>query len=217
MEINFKKYEPIITKVEVNKLEKILDYRYFLKEKEFNKILEEIPKKDIDIKKLEKFLYNLRYIKDENEISSWIYKIKIKSASHKSENLIYCYYWIYLKYYKSNNMESIYNSITKLGKNTFRYMDLKKQDNGFVKSFQKLFYQGKNISFFVFLYEELLKRISLGNFNFFEEYLIDYNSDLGKDLIEKILKENNLKIKNEEIKKNKEFLEELFQKNNKNI
>lgn len=217
MEINFKKYKPIIAEVEVNKLEKILDYKYFLREKEFKKILEEIPQKDIDIKELEKFLYNLRYIKDENEISSWIYKIKIKPLSSKSKDLIYCYYWIYLKYYKSNNMEAIYNSITKLGKNTYKYMDLKKQDNNFVKSFQKLFYQGKNISFFIFLYEELLKRISLGNFYFFEEYLIDYNSDLGKDLIKKVLEENNLKIKNEEIKKNKEFLEELFQKINKNI
>lgn len=207
MEINFNKYKPVVINIEVNKLEKVLNYKYFLKKAEFNKILEIIPKKDLTIENLKYFLYNLEYI-HEDEVSSWIYKIKIKSSEKKSKDIIYCYYWTYIKYYKNKNMENIYNAITKLGKNTFKYMDLQNEKNKFTENFQKLFHQGKNISFFNFLYEEFKKEIILHNFTFFEEYFIRHNSTLAKDLIKKYMKkELNENIQNKKIKENFEVFE----------
>lgn len=213
MNINFNKYKPIILKIEINKMEKICDYKYFISKQEFEKILDEILKKDISIDKLKYFLFNLKYLKNK-EISTWIYKIKIRRPNKKIEGLEYCYYWVYLKYYKSDNMENIYNSITKLGKNTFQYMSLPKERDNFIASFQKLFHQGNNMSFLNFLYDEFKKRLSLNNFTFFEEYIIDYNNTLGKDLIKRYIRET-LKegIKDNKIKNNLLLLEERIKDN----
>ncbi|MBM6876141.1 hypothetical protein [Fusobacterium mortiferum] len=212
MEINFGKYRPIVLKTEVNKLEKILYHRYFLTKIEFDKILIEIPKKDIDIEKMKSFLYNLDYLEKDDEISTWIYKIKVKSSSRKVDGLEYCFYNIFLKYYGNENMENIYNAITNLGKNTFKYMNIPK--NNFTISFQKLFHQGKNVSFINFLYEELRKRAYSERFDFFEEYFINYNSDLGKDLLNRFIgdtlkKEN--KIDNK-LKNNLEIFKNILEK-----
>lgn len=210
MEINFGKYRPMVLKTEVNKLEKILCHKCFLPKVEFDKILIEIPKKDIDIEKMKSFLYNLDYLEKEEEISTWIHKIKVKSSSKKVDDLEYCFYNIFLIYYGVENMDSIYNAITKLGKNTFKYMNIPK-DN-FTRSFQKLFHQGKNISFFNFLYEEFKKRVMTEKFNFFEEYLINYNSELGKDLITKYVNEISKKenIVDKKLKNNLEIFKEII-------
>lgn len=213
MEINFNKYRPILLKTEVNKLNKFSDYKYFITKDKFQEILIEIPKKDIDIEKLKYFLFNLGYLENEEEISSWIYKVKVKNSNKKIEDLEYCYYYLYLKYYKNKNMDNIYNSITKLGKATFKYMSFPKEGDNFIISFQKIFHQGKNTSFFNFLYEELKKRLTLEKFNFFEEYFINYNSELGRDLILKYLNENTQeKVKDKKIEANLQFLKDIIKK-----
>lgn len=215
MEINFSRYRPSIINIELNRMEKFVVYKYFLKKEEFDKILEIIPKKDITIENLKYFLYNLKYI-HEDEVSSWIYKIKIKSFEKKSTELLYCYYYVYITYYKNKNMENIYNAVTKLGKKTFKYMELQKERNSFTDSFQQIFYQGKNISFFNFLFEEFKKRISLKRFIFFEEYFIKYNSILTEDLMRKYTKENSKDknaMENFEILENK--IKQIEKLNNK--
>lgn len=207
MEIKFNKYKPRALKIEINKLEKFLNYKYHLPKKKFEEILNKITKKDIDIEELKAFLYNLDYLPDK-DISTYLYQIKLKK-NNDIENIEYCYYWVYLNYYTSEYMENIYIALTKLGKSTFKYTNSSKIKNEIILNFHQLFHQGKNINFFTFLYNEFQKRVSLKNFSFFEDYFINYNSKLAKEIINKYFQEFQ-NTKDKKIEENIETLKEIM-------
>lgn len=204
MEINFKEYKPFNLNIRIKKLEKIPEYRYKLEKKEFEDLKKHIEKRDIELEELKKFLFNLKHLKEE-EISYWIYKIKFRKPKDRINGLEYIYYAVYLNYYKTENMENIYSAITKLGKQTFNYMiSPSKDEEYFLKNIQRLFHKEKNISFFNFIYEEFKKQMLREDNLFYEEFLIEYNSILSKDLLELFLKE--IKEKNIKLEKATEYL-----------
>lgn len=192
MSIEFEKYRPKKLLIELNKLNRLQNNKNEISITMIEKTTNLISKQDIEIEDVKKLLYNLKKIKNEERVASILYNLKLRQANKKVENLEEALYFNFLYYYESKFKNQIYNSLVKIGKELYRYME-KSLDDRFKLEFQKIFYSGSNISFFQFLYKDFEKDIETKSFRFFQNYMINYDSEIARDLVKKYEKEHKIK------------------------
>lgn len=146
-------------------------------------------KKDLTEEEVKIFLSNYQKItelRSVDEANKILGGLTISTEVKEIENLIYFIYMIFINLYKVNEFEKSHNHLKNFFQKAKRYVIRK---NSIMETNFYSFMDKSNKSFFDFLIENMRKETEEKRGRFYENYMIEFQSELYQDLDSFINKE----------------------------